>query len=491
MSMSRFKVSLPSIAVAAVIALILAAQGLLLWQTYWDTWDLEVGAARNLLGSVSSNIERNLTMVELSIIGMQDSVKHPEIMALPPDLRARVLFDRLAYAPFIGSMLVIGKDGSILADSQSLEPRAGNFADRNYFTAQREADRGTFLSDPLSSRLRADAPIIVLSRRMTDADGAFAGVVIASISIDLFNAMFGNIHFDHRDSIMLSKDNGVVIFRQPSTDEAGNIGLDIHDTEKFRLISANRTGAFIHASPIDGIERYYIDQPIGNFPLVLTVGVSTDDAMLEWRRQVLITVLSTALVCALIVITVRTLRRSLARSQAMEAQLEMLSATDAMTGLPNRRAFDRTLLDEASRAARTKSTLSIVLIDADHFKAVNDRFGHKVGDEVLQRLGATIATSIRRPGDFAARYGGEEFIAILPDTDAAGARAIAERIRANVAAMRPSASAAELTTISASLGVASGHIAPGQDAEELVRQADMALYKAKEAGRNRVVVAAG
>ena len=117
------------------------------------------------------------------------------------------------------------------------------------------------------------------------------------------------------------------------------------------------------------------------------------------------------------------------RLEAANARLTQLSATDGLTGIGNRRAFDATLQTEWARAARDASDLGLLVIDADHFKSFNDRYGHPAGDECLRLIAEVTERTLRRPPDFAARFGGEEFVALLPGTDEAGARDVAERVR--------------------------------------------------------------
>ncbi len=155
--------------------------------------------------------------------------------------------------------------------------------------------------------------------------------------------------------------------------------------------------------------------------------------------------------------------------------------TDGLTGLPNRRSIEDTLKRMAAQSGRAASSLGVLLFDLDHFKQINDLYGHEKGDEVLALVGATIAAA-GREGDFAGRYGGEEFIALLPDTDRGGAVVAAEKLREAIANVEIPGVARPVT---ASFGVA----AMPEDAAEpalLLRAADRALYMAKSQGRNRV-----
>jgi diguanylate cyclase len=159
--------------------------------------------------------------------------------------------------------------------------------------------------------------------------------------------------------------------------------------------------------------------------------------------------------------------------------------TDTLTGLANRMAFDRALRDNVNRARETGDPLSILMCDLDHFKRVNDEFGHPVGDQVLRLVGQTLVQCVKGQ-DTAARYGGEEFVVILPHTNVMGAAAVAEFVRRSVASKKivRKGTGEKLGTVTLSLGVAA--LMPNETAEDLLERADRALYIAKENGRNRV-----
>jgi diguanylate cyclase (GGDEF)-like protein len=164
---------------------------------------------------------------------------------------------------------------------------------------------------------------------------------------------------------------------------------------------------------------------------------------------------------------------------------ETRAATDALTGLPNRRALQDTVRRMVAQAGRSLEPLAAVALDLDHFKQINDRFGHDKGDDVLAAVGPLLADSLRE-GDFAARAGGEEFCILLPGTDEAGAALVAEKLR--VAISRIDVPGVE-RAITGSFGVAA-YPSHAIDAPTLLRKADRALYLAKERGRDRVELAA-
>lgn len=174
------------------------------------------------------------------------------------------------------------------------------------------------------------------------------------------------------------------------------------------------------------------------------------------------------------------------RLEEANRRLENMAMTDALTGLANRRAMETVLQRDLSRAERDQTELSILTVDVDHFKRVNDTYGHAVGDVVLVHIANALREGLRA-GDISARAGGEEFVVILPSTPLSGALIAAERLRARIEAARI---VVEGTTIAitASIGAASIR-GPGcaARADDLLRRSDDALYQAKRAGRNRVV----
>jgi diguanylate cyclase (GGDEF)-like protein len=162
-------------------------------------------------------------------------------------------------------------------------------------------------------------------------------------------------------------------------------------------------------------------------------------------------------------------------------RMQRMARTDGLTAVANRRTFDVVLGREVERAARRDHPLSLVMVDIDHFKRLNDTYGHQAGDDALRAV-ATALTRVCRDGDTLARYGGEEFAIILPFCESAGALALAERLRGAVA------EAATIVPVTASLGVATmpDH---GRGTVELLQAADAALYQSKQLGRDRVTVA--
>jgi diguanylate cyclase (GGDEF)-like protein len=182
----------------------------------------------------------------------------------------------------------------------------------------------------------------------------------------------------------------------------------------------------------------------------------------------------------------RDVRESEMRYRTLAASMEMLAALDPLTQVANRRSFDDALDREWQRALRSRTPLSLILFDADYFKAYNDRYGHLAGDECLKKIADTFTSTVRRPADLVARFGGEEFGIILPDTDAAGAFRLAESLRNGVERLAWAHVASPSGVVTLSGGCASMTPLVGETATDLLNSADEALYEAKRQGRNRI-----
>ncbi|MCJ8144140.1 GGDEF domain-containing protein [Ancylobacter sp. A5.8] len=184
---------------------------------------------------------------------------------------------------------------------------------------------------------------------------------------------------------------------------------------------------------------------------------------------------------AVFIFAVALLSRLTAEDVLLNAELEVAAFTDALTGLPNRRRFDMQLPDRMELARRRKQALTMVMLDIDHFKRVNDRYGHEWGDEVLRHIGRLLDVH-KREEDMAFRIGGEEFVVVAPHTPLEQGGALAERLRFTIEHTVMEKKGLRIP-ITVSLGVA--QLRPEDDLATLLARADAALYRAKELGRNR------
>jgi len=163
-----------------------------------------------------------------------------------------------------------------------------------------------------------------------------------------------------------------------------------------------------------------------------------------------------------------------------QRSLEHLATVDELTGAPNRRVFEARLASEVDRCSRQESALSLVFIDIDFFKTINDEYGHLVGDRVLQEIYARLEDNLRLY-DFVGRLGGDEFVMALPGTEEQAAFGVAERLRESVRS-------APVGTLSVTVSLGVAQLAPGMNATQLIKSADIALYRAKNSGRNRTEI---
>ncbi|HZW47863.1 MAG TPA: diguanylate cyclase, partial [Microvirga sp.] len=305
-----------------------------------------------------------------------------------------------------------------------------------------------------------------------------------------FANFFGRIDLGASGSIvMISTQDGRVLSRYPYAAQA----IGVAQTTSTWLLEGSPYGSGPYTSPIDGVQRLAGYQRNHVYPVVVLTAVSQDEALANWMEEFQIRSLGvTVLVCVIGVLGWR-LARELHRREEVEAELAVLATTDGLTGLANRRTFDSRLEIEWLRASRDGTSLSLLLIDVDQFKAYNDIYGHQQGDECLRRVAGTIADGLRRPGDFVARYGGEEIVVLLPDTDVEGAAKVAEKIRAAVEALamhhEANAPSYTLTISIGSVTQAPAFERSHTDPARLINMADKALYQAKQNGRNRVAIA--
>ena len=483
-----------SLGVAAGMLLLGAA---LLFDLRQDAWRRAEQSSTNLVLALERDIERNLTIYDLSVQGTIETLGEPGIDAVAPDIRHSALFDRAATAEYLASLLVLDAHGDVVGDSTALSPHKLYLGDRDYFLVhQQHPDAGLFISKPFRSRLRNGDESMSISRRIPSPDGSFRGVVVGSMRLAYFQTLFDRLDLGQHGSVTLAREDGQLIVRQPPAPTL--MDAQAAQTEPFLRLAAAPAGHFVMVSEADGVERYYTYRRIGGLPLMVTVALGVDDIFADWRHKAasigsILLVLSAATI-ALCLLFRREMQRRLTAEAALLASAERLSvmaATDGLTGLANRRVFEAELVQEWKRAVRAHTPLALLLLDADWFKPFNDLYGHQEGDDVLRKIAACMQRLIRRPADLGARYGGEEFVVLLPNADLQGASAAAALICDGVAALDIKHDGSVLGRVTVSIGVASMRPQLGDDECELVRRADQALYDAKRSGRGRVVADQG
>lgn len=450
--------------------------------------------SQNLLQILEKDIARNIELYDLSLTWMIEGSQRHDVMSLPTNLQREILFDRSAHAKYLGALLVIDASGKIVLDSVSERPRPGVFLDRDYFTVQRDNPHaGLFLSRPFRSRLRNGEWTVALTRRITKADGSFGGIALVAISIAYFRDLLGGLDIGPRGVLLLMRDDGPIIVRQPYRPE--DIGRDITGAPASALVTQGDSGSFVGTGSIDGIRHLYSFKRIPGLPVIAVVAPAEDDILANWRhRSLIIGGLMVVFSMAFVGVSMLLARELRERAQAQSLLIEQ-ATHDKLTGVNNRHALDAALATTWRRASRDASPMSLLFIDIDAFKAYNDLYGHSAGDVALAEVANAITASVTRPGDIVGRYGGEEFVVGLPDTSLDGAVLVANAVRERVQRLGLPHAQHTYGVVTVSVGVATS-LADGAgrrdvpSVSELLRLADAALYVAKREGRNAVQTSA-
>ncbi|OKO74877.1 sensor domain-containing diguanylate cyclase [Bradyrhizobium sp. NAS96.2] len=433
----------------------------------------------NLASGIEADISRNIELYDLSLRAVASNLEMPEIRNVSKELRQLILFDHAATAKHFGAIQVFDSKGDLTIDAASLDPQPENRSDEEYFTVQRDhPDTGLYVSRPM---LHRGAYAIVLSRRIVGEDGRFLGVVVGSIRFSYFHDLFGRLNLVPGDTITVLRNDRTIIMRTPF--DLDVIGKNLVDQMDWKSENLKIGGAFSGRGPVDDTARLYVRRS-GSGPLYVVVGKPLEVVFNLWRTEAIRIGAIMGFLVLFVLGATLVLAREIVRRGDAEDKLEELATTDALTGLKNRRKFDTEIEREWRRASRYGQPVALLMIDADHFKAYNDTYGHQAGDQVLVGIAICISDAVRRAGDCPARFGGEEFAVLLPNMTTLEAFNLAETIRGKV---QQWCEGELITTVS--IGVASMRPLAGQQWSDLIEAADKALYAAKANGRNQSVLA--
>jgi len=456
----------------------------------------------NMARALASHAERTIDLGDAILDEMVARAESGETRAPGAALHARLV--RIAsVTPQIQELFIYGDNGERLATSLSTR-RPGSVADREYFRYhQVHAGRGTRIGKPIYSR-SSGVLSIPLTRRIDRPDGSFGGVAMASLKLSFFGDFYDSFDVGETGTLILAIDDGTLLYRRPFREDM--VGTDIGGGPIFQLYrTSGPVGTAMLTSKIDRIERLYSYRHVDGFPLLVAIAKSKQEVLGEWWAAVAKMSCVVLFAVALLAWGTHRMVGQLQVRDALEGELrgarlklkeqnlalKALADSDGLTGLANRRGFEHTLAAEHERARRNGQPWALIMTDVDHFKKYNDRYGHVAGDECLRLVAGALRSGTRRPTDLAARYGGEEFAVILPDTDLEGARAVADNIRAAVAALDIAHADGLHGRVTLSIGVVASHPA-GVDAPALawVEAADALLYQAKAQGRDCVIARA-
>lgn len=385
-----------------------------------------------------------------------------------------------------GNLVIADEKGTVFYRTGTDTSVHGNLSGTPYFKYFRNNQEETLYLDPTRTGILSDRPQFRLIRPIIQ-NGKFHGVVLQSISVTHFTHLFESYHIGAHGFMAIIGLDHHLIARHPQTPQNyADKSTGVNDLWPY-LINAP-SGKYDTKNTDDGQTRHVFYAVSRNYPLVIAVGISDadiDNDISQTRRlldiQLAIFIISSVIACILILILLRQNRR-IAEN---ERHIRYLADTDALTGAKSRRTFLAMADKEFSRARRYNQSLSVIMIDADNFKNINDTYGHHTGDIVLQKL-AEITAGTLRQSDIFGRIGGEEFAVLLPQTTADKATAVAERIRLSIMKhVIGTVKSPVRFTISA--GVSTRREAT-EDFAALLNDADRALYSAKNKGRNCIAV---
>ena len=356
-----------------------------------------------------------------------------------------------------------------------------NVSDRDYFQAQlTEKTRGLFIGQPVISRVTHKWGVSITSP--TTRAGGNVGVISAVIEHDRINAAFDAQRIKPSGTIAIFRSDGTTIFRSPFDERF--LGKTIAQSADWSTIQSESPHGVYRsdATPLDGVSRMVSYSRMHDYPLVVVVTTGVEQLLGPWKLHTAFLAAGAATISMFTVLICSVLLRSMAAEDRVKQELEQLMLTDSLTGVGNRRFLNVCLAEEINRANRYGSALTAVFLDLDHFKLVNDRHGHAVGDAVLVAVAQNLASNLRRC-DYLGRFGGEEFVALLPETTIEDAVNMVERMREAVGNLSIPGYPGHLTM---SAGLAQRK--PNESAEDLLQRSDSALYRAKAEGRNQACV---
>ena len=442
---------------------------------------------RNLALALESELNAVIDLADASLLAVIDEYDRQNREGRVDPQRLIAYIARLQrHHPQIDAVRLTDRNGNVIHGSDVDGLSNINLADRPHFK-QLANIPGDWLaiSKPQKSRVNGKW-VIVLARRLENRDGAFAGMAFVAITVDSLTLTLSRISIPEGGSITLRSEALELIARYPTPANFETlIGQAAVAPELTALLATGATeGTYRGVTPLDNTARLLSFRKVADHPLYLVVGFARSQYLAPWiqSRHTAVPVLSIffVLTLSLSILVFRAERRL----EQANLDLEQIAATDFLTQLMNRRAFTEKADAEMARAARFGSSLGLMMLDIDHFKLINDRFGHDVGDKVLQRLACLLGETIRS-FDLLARWGGEEFIVLLPETDAQGALEFAERVRKVIEASQIDVGTAEPVRVTVSIGVSA--LGPSDDhLDQLISRADTLLYKAKAGSRNCV-----
>ena len=478
--------------------LLAVGAGLLVSQLRRNALDNSGQELQRLALVLADQAERTFEAVELVQESLVERLKTDGVKS-PEQFRQRMtglaaheeMLSRIHGLPQLDALIAVDADGSLLNFSHYWPPPSVTLADRDYFKALKtNSALTTYFGEPVFNR-GTGTLTQHLARKVTGPDGQFLGLILGAVELAYFERLYESLSLGADTTILMRRDDGRLLARFPAVDARN--GPQISSAAAFPEMrrAGLRSSLQQHISSVDGQDRLLAFRLLQRYPLVVGTTRTISSALTEWRKQtsylIGATLLLELMVLSLGLLMARHMRnqRILSEEHAgrlraeADAQLGYMAQHDALTGLPNRLLFQSRLQEELARSRRGAS-FALLCLDLDAFKDVNDSFGHPVGDMLLQAVTVRLREETRET-DTVARLGGDEFAIIQTGAEQpAAAIALAERLVARLA--EPFDLDIHEAAIGVSIGIA---MLPGdgEDADTALKNADLALYRAKGDGR--------
>lgn len=360
--------------------------------------------------------------------------------------------------------------------------------DKGFFYKTIE-EKKLFISHALSSRLPNHPIIFVVAKPIYNKNGDLLAVIHIGMQSSNLTGFYSIMKFGFEPTVSIFKSDGHFV----STNHGIDKYLESNNSSNIlftKYVRESPFGNYRSKSIIDGERRLASYNFIPDLDMVIFAEIENSVAFERWKiRSIRISVIVTALL-AFSLFTFYFVYRTILQREALQLKndrLDELNNIDELTGIGNRRNFETTLKKDWNRYLRYKLDMSVLLIDIDYFKPYNDNYGHPEGDKTIHKVAQALQECVHRPTDLVARYGGEEFVVIL-NCDEAGAIIVAESICAKIESLNIKHEFSQISDcVTVSVGVTSTSNNIPQSPEDLIQEADVALYRAKHNGKNQVV----
>jgi len=450
-----------------------------------DVVDSTEQVLRRMDSAVEEQTRRLFRMVDV-FLGVADQwiADHPQTDPRTDPAFLRLVENFRAHTGHSVEIRLASEDGTLYPVGAMQPPALRALVDKDYFRAAVSGDPRDFHIGAPETDSANGVWRIPVAHRLTRATPALTALV-AGIELPTLVSLYEEVRIRPQGAIVLLRRDGTLLARAPNDERL--LGKSLAGGQLYRefLPRAERGFALLERTATDAREKYVAYSMLDDLPLLMVVSAATADVLAPWRRQMTVVTLLAAGISIAALLVMARLARALGELSARNDELRRLATTDQMTGVRNRRHFLSLFAHEFARARRHREPLSLMLLDLDFFKQINDGYGHAAGDEALRSFAEAAAACLREM-DVLGRLGGEEFAILLPGTMTEQAQAVGERVRKAVARI---AIEAEGGTVRFTTSIGLTLVDDEDDTiDAVLARADAALYTAKAAGRNRLVV---